>query len=270
MRTDEPDETRADVARRRLARLVESFEADLSLREREAAAGSDADGAAEHEVLDDQRERASHPRRRGASRLRLTGTHLRVVVVAAVAGVVVLGATLLAGRPQAADDVPPLTLTGETTSDAGAGGTAAPSDQPAELVIDVIGEVEEPGIVTVPSGSRVHEAIEAAGGLRGTVDTSGINLARVLDDGEQIIVGPLPEGAAAATGPVGAAPGRRIRLNQATAEDLETLPGVGPVTAAAIIAWREENGRFSTVEDLLDVSGIGDVTFGELRDLVVP
>ena len=96
-------------------------------------------------------------------------------------------------------------------------------------------------------------------------------MARVLDDGEQILVGIDPVVAPAGAGGAGSAggpTGGKVNLNTATAEQLDTLPGVGPVTAQAILAWRDENGRFGSVEDLLDVKGIGDATLAELRDLV--
>lgn len=240
MRQDEPDETRAEVARRRLAQLAAAFDAEMPRDEA---------------VLPLAREEVDAPAA-AVVRARLSAAHLRVVGVVAVAGLVVLGWMLLSGRPQSSEAVPPVTLASS--------GSAEGSDGPAKLVIDVVGDVEKPGIVTVPRGSRVYQAIAAAGGLDGTVDTSGVNLARVLDDGEQIIVGPAPEGAG------GSAAGGKIRLNLATPEELDTLPGVGPVTAAAIVAWRDENGRFATVDDLLDVKGIGDATLADLRDLVAP
>ena len=238
MRQDEPDETRAEVARRRLAQLAAAFDAEMPQDEAAPSPPLEVD--------------APEP---APARARLSGAHLRVVAVVAVAGLVLLGWMLLSGRPQTSDAVPPVVL-----ASAGPDGAEAPT----KLVIDVIGEVERPGIVTVPRGSRVYQAIEAAGGLDGTVDTSGVNLARVLEDGEQVIVGPAPEGTGSG------AVGGKIRLSLATPEELDTLPGVGPVTAAAIVAWREQNGGFSTVDDLLDVKGIGDATLAELRDLVVP
>ena len=269
MSTDGVEETRAEVARRRLAQLAASFEAEMAARVAEVDPPEpvvpSGDGG-RPERGGTRRARVALPRS-----ARLSAAHLRVVGALGVAAVVVLGAVLLSGRPEASDDIAPLALSGETAADPGQEPGQDQGGQPAELVVDVIGEVVTPGIVTVPRGSRVYEAVEAAGGLDGRVDTSGVNLARVLEDGEQVIVGPAPEGAAGTEGaPGSAAPGGKIRLNQATPEQLETLPGIGPVTAAAIIAWRDENGTFSSVEDLLDVKGIGDVTFGELRDLVTP
>ena len=121
--------------------------------------------------------------------------------------------------------------------------------------------------MTLPAGSRVHEAIEAAGGLAGVVDTTSLNLARKLVDGEQVLVGiapASPTGAAGAPASVGGA----TNLNTASVDDLDELPGVGPVTAQSIVDWRTENGPFRSVDDLLEVRGIGEGTLGDLRDLV--
>ncbi len=181
----------------------------------------------------------------------------------AVAGSVLLVWWLLAGRPETTEPHAPLAF---ASTDAAHPSTPAPTE---DLVIDVVGKVKKPGIVTVPTGSRVFEAIEAAGGLKGKVDTTALNMARVLADGEQLLVG-LGPAAVPGGGPDsgGGAATTKINLNTATAEQLDTLPGVGPVTAQAILSWREENGRFTSIDDLLDVKGIGDATLGELRDLV--
>jgi|SRR4051794_17007672 competence protein ComEA len=133
----------------------------------------------------------------------------------------------------------------------------------AEVVVDVAGRVRRPGIVELPAGSRVVDALRAAGGPRHHVDTSALNLARPLVDGEQIVVGvdvPIaaPAPAVSASSPTGAiAP---VDVNTATLEQLDTLPGIGPVTAQAIIDWRTQNGAFTSVDELLEVSGIGDPT----------
>ncbi len=259
-----------------MAQLAAAFEADVPHDDRPAAGLTDPTLAVNDRDLGNLGHPDPGPARHAApdtdhpstgARTWLSGAHLRVVAAVCVAALVLLGWMLLSGRPQTSDPVGPVAMTSPgasgTTGSTGTGG-------PVELVVDVVGEVERPGIVTVPRGSRVFEAIEAAGGLDGKVDTSGVNLARVLEDGEQVVVGPAPEIGSTGVGPTGAAAGGKIRLNQATAEQLDTLPGVGPVTAAAIIAWREDNGRFSTVDDLLDVRGIGDATLAELRELVMP
>ncbi|WP_122818129.1 ComEA family DNA-binding protein [Nocardioides pantholopis] len=141
------------------------------------------------------------------------------------------------------------------------------------VTVDVAGKVRRPGIAVLPAGSRVVDALEAAGGARPGVDLTGLNLARLLVDGEQVLVG---RAAAAVAGPSsgppgGTAPGTAgapgaalVNLNLASQAELELLPDVGPVTAQAIIAWREEHGGFGAVEELLEVDGIGDVTLAKL------
>jgi competence protein ComEA len=182
-------------------------------------------------------------------------------VLAAVAAVVVLGAAAFAwwSRPRPEPVVAQLTATAP----------AAPSPTaPAELVVAVTGMVHEPGLVRLPPGSRVADAIEAAGGVLPETDLDYLNLARTLTDGELVAVGiPPPPGAAdAGAGPGGA--GGKVNLNTATQAELETLPGVGPALAQRIINYRTDNGGFGAVSDLRQVSGIGEVRYAELRDLV--
>ena len=154
-----------------------------------------------------------------------------------------------------------------------AAGKPSPSGTPV-IIIDVAGKVRRPGIATLPAGSRVVDALEAAGGARRGVDLTALNLARLLVDGEQIVVGvPPPAGvaapAASAPGAVASgAPGPLVNLNTATQAELETLPSVGPVTAGAILTWRTDNGAFTSVDELLEVSGIGDVTLAEMAPFV--
>jgi competence protein ComEA len=148
-------------------------------------------------------------------------------------------------------------------STAGAGGST-----PAMVTVDVEGKVRRPGIVIVPAGSRVTDALEAAGGVRRREALRGINLAAVLTDGQQIMSAPgvTPAVATGATTSAGASPagGAPVNLNTATAEQLDTLPDVGPVTAQSIIEWREENGGFTSVQELLEVDGIGPATMQKL------
>jgi len=139
---------------------------------------------------------------------------------------------------------------------------------PAEVVVDVVGKVRRPGIAVLPVGSRVVDAVEASGGARPGVDLSSLNLARLLVDGEQVVVGEerpagVAAGALAGPSPAGpptsaAGPPALVNLNTADQATLETLPGIGPVTATAILRWRTENGTFTSVDELLEVSGIGD------------
>jgi competence protein ComEA len=152
---------------------------------------------------------------------------------------------------------------------------AVPSADPSEgqgsrVTVDVAGRVRRPGIAVLDGGSRVVDALEAAGGARRGVDLSSLNLARVLVDGEQILVGvPAPVGTAASAVPTPGAPGGPlVDLNTATQAELEALPEVGPVTAQAILAWRDEHGGFSAVDELLEVDGIGDATLGRIAPYV--
>jgi len=135
----------------------------------------------------------------------------------------------------------------------------------AVVYVHILGEVRVPGLYELREGDRAIDALAAAGGYTDAADRAALNLARPLVDGEQIVVPVV--GAAPAAGTTGST-GGRVNLNTATAEELETLPRVGPATAARIIAWREANGRFSSVEDLLAVSGIGEKTLAGFADLV--
>lgn len=142
------------------------------------------------------------------------------------------------------------------------------------LVVDVAGKVRRPGIYELPPGSRVYDAIRAAGGARPGVSTLSLNLAEPLRDGEQIVVGhsstssggglPPAPGVAASSSPAPAI----VNLNTATLEQLETLPGVGPVLGQDILDWRDAHGQFASVDQLQDVSGIGDVRYAQLSPLV--
>jgi competence protein ComEA len=165
---------------------------------------------------------------------------------------------------------------GGAPSAPGTAGTAG-----AEIVVDVSGKVREPGIHRLPAGSRVVDALRAAGGVRPGTKTDGLNRARFLVDGEQVIVGdpagpsvPGSGGGPAVGGPVGsavgAAPAAPVSLNTATVEQLDTLPGVGPVLAQHIIDYRAQHGGFRSVDELREVNGIGDRRFADLRNLVRP
>lgn len=151
--------------------------------------------------------------------------------------------------------------------------TASPT--PARvLVVAVAGAVRRPGVVRLRTGARVEDALRAAGGLRPGADPGLLNLARVLVDGEQVVVGlptagaPTTSGGAGSGGSVGGGTAGPIDLNAATVTDLDALPGVGPVLAQRIIDWRSEHGPFRNVEQLREVAGIGDRKFEELRSRV--
>ncbi len=164
---------------------------------------------------------------------------------------------------------------------------SSPSDgaaTPTSVTVHVAGQVRRPGVVTLPAGSRVSTALEEAGGETSKADLSGVNLARPLVDGEQVIVPepgeapvaaapPAPGGTAAPGGaatpgaPAGEA-GAPVNLNTADLTTLETLPGVGPVLAQRILDWRTEHGQFTAVEELGEVSGVGEKTFAQLAPKV--
>jgi competence protein ComEA len=149
---------------------------------------------------------------------------------------------------------------------------AAPaSPAAAGIVVSVLGRVHRPGLVRLPHGSRVADAIEAAGGVLPGTDLGYLNLARKVVDGELLAIGVSPPPAAPGTGPAtGAAgvPGGPVNLNTATAAELDTLPGVGPVLAQRIIDHRTRTGGFRSVEELRKVEGVGDARFEQLKDLV--
>lgn len=179
------------------------------------------------------------------------------VGAAVVLGLVVLsgavGLGLLKGQAAPDESVP---LTAQA-------GEAAAS---GELYVHVLGAVEHPGLYVLDLDSRMVDAVAAAGGTTDDADLAGINLARVLEDGEQIIVPAV----GMTGGDGGAAPPQpaddRIDLNSADQAALETLPRIGPTLAERIIAWREENGRFASVDDLLAVPGIGEKLLAGIRD----
>jgi len=228
-----------------------------------------------------------HPRPGDPSQDAAPGPGLRVVAVLSAFALAVGGWMLVRAWPRQPDGVAgpasgagmdPLWPVGVSPS-AGAPGPADPADPfagPAaspsaspSLVVHVAGEVRNPGVVVLPPGSRVGDAVEAAGGLRRGGSLGPANLARLLADGERVEIGAdaVPEQASAAgAGP--AAPGAPVDLNSATAEQLDALPGIGPVTAAKILAWRAEHGRFSVIDELAEVPGIGPRTLEELRPRV--
>jgi competence protein ComEA len=157
------------------------------------------------------------------------------------------------GRPDAATSTPASPSVGEAAETA------------TTVVVSVVGLVAHPGLVTLPTGSRVADAVEAAGGFLPEADPASVNLAAVVTDGQQVAVG-VP---GAATGPAGSEPaGGPLNLNTATESDLDALPGIGPVLAQRILTYREQQGRFTTVEQLDDVPGIGPSIYAQLKDLV--
>ena len=198
------------------------------------------------------------------SRRAVAGVALAVLLSAAFTGWRVLAA-------RAHADPLPATALGSAAPLVATSGRAAasPSRAPTgQVVVDVVGHVRRPGLVRLPAGSRVDDAVRAAGGAVPGTDLSGVNLARVLVDGEQIAVGITPRvGPPGASGTSGAGAGL-INLNTATAEQLDSLPGIGPVLAQRIVDWRTEHGRFVSVDQVRQVSGIGEAKFADIRALV--
>ena len=201
---------------------------------------------------------------------------LRGVATVVVVAIVAAAFWWWTGRPTAPTQ--PLERSGVLTSAApstAANTLVSPEPSGQAVLVDVRGVVRQPGVQQLPAGSRVLDAISAAGGLRVGRNYGAINLARIVADGEQIVVGKssdLPASLPGAGSPaLSLAPGAAaaiVDLNTATVEQLETLNGIGPVTAAEILAWRAANGRFTSVDDLLDVSGIGDKTLAGFRDQI--
>lgn len=155
---------------------------------------------------------------------------------------------------------------------AGTADTAVPSSSPssAVLLVHVAGWVRDPGVYEFREGDRVIDAVRAAGGPRKGADLGGLNLAAPLVDGSQVLVPPevVPGGEGGAGGVPESGGGDLININTASASELEALPGVGEVIAQRIVDYRTENGPLASVDELMDVSGIGEATLEEMRDLV--
>lgn len=139
---------------------------------------------------------------------------------------------------------------------------------PDYLVVHVVGAVHNPGVYKVTDGSRLFEVVYLAGGFRPDADQAGVNLAAVVSDGEQIYVPIVGEQSPALSPRFNAERAGKININRASVDEIETLPGIGPTTAAAIVAYRETNGAFSAIEDLLRVTGIGDAKLAAIRELI--
>ena len=208
--------------------------------------------------------RAFDPERRG----------VRALAVVAVVVIVIAAVLAWRARPRVDAVAPPAFDTAAATEQpaaAAVAGRPGAGSAAAEVVVAVGGKVRKPGLVRLPSGARVADALTAAGGADPGVDVAMLNLARRLVDGELILVGVSPSpGVAAATGPAatGAAPGAPVNLNTATLADLDALPGVGPVLAQRILDARDARGGFRSVGDLRTVDGIGDARFDQIKDLV--
>ncbi|MGO1384139.1 MAG: helix-hairpin-helix domain-containing protein [Arachnia sp.] len=200
-------------------------------------------------------------------RFSLTTRQVLAVLVVLLCGVVV---TLTALGRSSASQLPIKSTPPVVVSPATDVPSASPS--PSVVRVHVLGAVVTPGVVTVEEGAIVQDAVLAAGGLLVDADPAELNLAAKVGDGQQVIVGTTSEPRGDVVQQPGtttsAAEGAPMNLNTATVSQLEELPGVGPVTAAAIVAWRDGNGGFSSVADLQEVTGIGPKGFAKLEPLV--
>ncbi|HEY3339405.1 MAG TPA: helix-hairpin-helix domain-containing protein [Propionicimonas sp.] len=199
----------------------------------------------------------------GSRAMEFTREHLAAVVVVLLVGCGWTAYSLLQARST------PVALAAVPTVVAAA--TAAPTPTPTPLVlVHLLGAVRHPGVVQLPQGARVADAIEEAGGLTAAADPGELNLAAVVVDGSQVVIGTRgkprgevrSEGGDAGAGPPGGS--ATVSLNTATLEQLDTLPGVGPVTAQKILDWRKLHGRFSAVTELQEVDGIGPKTYADI------
>ena len=194
---------------------------------------------------------------------------LAAIALLALIAAVLAWRHLSSGAPAsgAALQVAPLRPRAPVAAAGAAGGSVA------QIVVDVVGAVRRPGLYRLRRGARVADAVERAGGLTRHAQREAVNLAAPLADGEQVVVAARGSPGAAAVGGGAAAAGGQaapISLSTATAEQLDTLPGVGPVTAQKIVAYRAEHGPFTSVAQLDAIPGIGPARLDELRGLVVP
>jgi competence protein ComEA len=225
------------------------------------------------------------------ARVRADPGRAGAIALAGIAAIAVLVTIFTLMRDQPAPvmsaKLPPV----DAVASASHGPSSSPTAKPSQpVVVSVVGLVHTPGLVTLTPGARIADALKAAGGVTDGADTVGLNMARQVGDGEQIVVGIAPvkgqppvlgssvsSGSAAPAAPgTGSHPDRpdkptraeAVNLNTATVQQLDALPGVGPVTAAAIVAWRDANGKFTSVDQLAEVDGIGPTRLEKLRPLV--
>jgi competence protein ComEA len=200
---------------------------------------------------------------------RFSRTHVGVIGVLLVLGLLTAGWLLLRARPVAVAS-PSELVTVRSPMPTGGSATPTTSKPISKIVVHVLGAVRHPGLVRLPDNSRVQDAIDAAGGLTNRADPGELNLAQLLGDGQQVVIGTTTDPAGEVRDQPGsgsgssAAAAATLDLNHASQPQLEELPGVGPVTAQAILAWRQQHGRFSRIEELQEVDGIGPKTYAEI------
>lgn len=205
-----------------------------------------------------------------------TKDHLTTVIVVLLVGVAWTAYSLLQVRSTPVADAAPRVQSSPSPSGAtpapAPAGTAGP-----QVLVHVIGAVNHPGVVTLPNGARVADAIAAAGGLTAKAAVGELNLAQVIADGTQLKIGSTRHpgawirDASGASGGAAEPPsggGNKVSLNKATLQQLDALPGIGPVTAQKILDWRKAHGRFTAVTELQEVDGIGPKTYADLADRV--
>ncbi|MDO5534244.1 MAG: helix-hairpin-helix domain-containing protein [Propionibacteriaceae bacterium] len=283
-----------DVVRQRLDALV----AELGWAEAEPAAGAGStppDPVAEQPVTVPEEPAPARavgsgghvPRRALARAWSFGRTHAAVIGVVALVALVgaVWSITQARTIPVAVASTPSVVAPSSGAvagAPASASASASASPEPVVIRVHVVGAVAAPGVVRLPEGARVEDALAAAGGLLPEARPGELNLAAVVGDGSQVLVGDgrnpggeIREAAGAGGGTAGgggsggaAGGGGRLDLNRATQEQFDALPGVGPVTAQAIVEWRTARGKFSSVQELMEVDGIGAKTFERLSALV--
>jgi competence protein ComEA len=212
------------------------------------------------------------PERLRGSRWALAPRHVAVVTVVLVLGLAWAGWSVFHSRPEVVPDARPATgiISGSPVGQPSPSSAPSSTAPPQVLVVDVSGKVRRPGLVRAKAGSRVADVVALAGGALPGVDLTNLNLARPVVDGEQILVGVTggpgdPAGTPGVPSPGNPSGTGPVDLNSATAAQLETLPGVGPVLAQRIVDWRTEHGRFTSVDELQEVSGVGEKKFESLK-----
>ncbi len=196
----------------------------------------------------------------------------QVVVYGAIAvALLLVGARAIRAEGSSGSSYSSSSSSGSSGGSGGGGISFSPSGQASDVVVDVTGAVSRPGVYRLPAGSRVTDAVDRAGGASGKAQLEAINLAARLADGQQVVV-PEQVPGGAATSAAGASSGEEgpISLGTATVEQLDTIDGIGPVTAQDIVDFREQHGGLGSVDQLDQVSGIGPATMESLRARLQP